>query len=194
MIAKPKDWDTAQAYTGERQGVTPGGHIVRIQSVREEKSRNNKPMLVVYFDIEEGGELDGFYKRRYEAAKKQNSDAKWPGVIRYMLYAKDGVNTNSFFKGFTKAVEESNAGYYWNFDERSMTGKLVGMVFGEEEYRKMDGSIGTAVKAQQARSVQAIRDGVAIPEKKLLKEENSGYAPFDPNAGFTAVEDKLPWE
>ena len=191
MIAKPKDWETAQAYTGESEQLEPGGHIVRIMAMRQEMSRNNKPMLVVAFDIEEGSASDGYFKRRHDNAKKQNPAAKWPGVIRYMLYGKDGVSTNAFFKGFISAVEESNPGYHWNWDERSVAGKLVGMVFGEEEYRsQQDGSIRSSVKAQQARSVQAIRDGVKVPEKKALKEENPGYVPFDPNAGFTQAEDE----
>ena len=194
MIQKPSDWDSAQAYTGEGQRITPGGHVCRIMGMRQEMSKNNKPMLIVAFDICEGSEMDGIYKRQHEMKKKFDAAAKWQGVIRYMLYGKDGVSTNGFFKGFITAVEESNPGWVWNWDEKSVAGKMVGMVFGEEEYRKQDGSIGSGVKAQQARSVQAIRDGVAVPEKKTLKDEPQGYAPFDPNAGFTQVEDKLPWE
>lgn len=194
MIAKPNDWETAQAYTGESESLAPGGHIVRIMNMRQEMSRNNKPMLVVSFDIDEGGEYDGFYKRAHATKKKFDQNAKWGGVIRYMLYAKDGMSTNSFFKGFVSAVEESNPGYKWNWDERSMANKMVGMVFGEEEYRKNDGGIGVSVKAQQARSVQAIRDGVSVPERKKLKNKPQGYAPFDPNAGFTQAEEPLPWE
>lgn len=193
MIARPNDWDTAQAYTGEGQTLAPGGHIVRIMGMRQETSKNNKPMIVAAFDIAEGSEYDGFYKRQHEAKKKFDPAAKWTGVIRYMLHNKDG-GTNCWFKGFIGALEESNPGYKWNWDERSVAGKMCGMVFGEEEYRKQDGSIGVSVKAQQARSVQAIRDGVAVPEKKTLKDEPQGYAPFDPNAGFTQVEEKLPWE
>ena len=194
MIAKPKDWETAQAYTGESEQLTPGGHIVRIMGMRQEMSKNNKPMIVVAFDIEEGSASDGFYRRMHDNKKKFDAGAKWQGVIRYMLYGKDGVSTNGFFKGFIGAVEESNPGFTWNWDERSVAGKLVGMVFGEEEYRKQDGNIGTSVKAQQARSVQAIRDGVEVPAKKVLNDETQGYAPYDPAAGFTQAEGKLPWE
>lgn len=195
MIAKPNDWDTAQAFTGEgQQNLTPGGHIVRIVGMRQEVSRNGKPMLVVGFDIAEGSEFDGFFARQHENKKKFDANAKWAGVIRYMLYGKDGASTNGFFKGFIGALEESNPGYRWNWDERSVAGKMVGMVFGEEEYRRQDGTIGTSVKAQMARSVQAIRDGVEVPAKKTIKDEPQTFAPFDPNAGFTTVEEKLPWE
>lgn len=195
MIQRPNDWDTAQAFTGEnQQQLTPGGHILRVMGMKQEMSRNGKPMLVVGFDIAEGSELDGFYARLHERKKEYDANAKWAGTIRYMLYGKDGTSTNGFFKGFIKALEESNPGYRWNWDERSVAGKMVGMVFGEEEYRKQDGSIGTSVKAQMARSVQAIRDGVEVPAKKTIKEEPQTYTPFDPNAGYTAVEDKMPWD
>lgn len=194
MIQRPNDWDTAQAFTGEAmEQMTPGGHIVRIAAMKQETSKNGKPMLVVAFDIAEGSELDGFYKRQHDNKKKFDPAAKWGGVIRFMLYNREG-GTNGFFKGFIGAVEESNPGYKWNWDERSISGKMVGLVFGEEEYRKQDGSIGTSVKAQMARSVQAIHDGVDVPAKRVLKEEPQAYAPFDPMASYTQVEDKLPWE
>ena len=194
MIAKPRDWDTAPAYTGDGEKLTPGGHVVRIMAMRQEMSKSNKPMMVIAFDIEEGGEFDGFFKRRHETKKGFNAAAKWDGVIRYMLYARDGESTNSFFKGFIDAVEKSNPGYVWNWDERSLAGKKVGIVFGEEEYRnQQSGAIQVSVKAQQARSVQAILDGVPVPEiKKLQISDASGYNAIPD--GYTQVEDtELPF-
>lgn len=194
MIAKPMDWDSAQAYTGDGEKMTPGGHVVRIMAMRQEMSRNNKPMIVVAFDIEEGSELDGFYKRQHDARKGYNAAAKWTGVIRYMLYARDGMSTNGFFKGFIDAVEKSNPGYCWNWDERSLAGKKVGMIFGEEEYKDLqNGVVRVTVKAQQARSVQAVLDGVPVPPiKKLPMSDTNGYAPAA--SGFTQVEDdELPF-
>lgn len=191
MITKPQDWETAQAYTGETQQVTPGGHIVRIMGMVQGASREGKPMIIVSFDIDEGGELDGFYRRQYDARKQSDPyNAKWGGVIRYMLYDKSGKATNGFFKGFIGAVEESNPGYKWNWDERTIAGKLVGMVFGEEEYRGQNGDIRTSVKAQMARSVQAIRDGVAVPKKKTLQPESA--APGTAYGGFTDMGADLP--
>lgn len=191
MIAKPKDWDTAQAYTGDRgPRMTPGGHICRIMGLRQETSKNGNPMIVIEFDIDEGSELDGFYKARLKEQQKQNSASKWQGVIRFMLYDKSG-NTNPFFKGFIKSLEESNTGYRWDWDERSAVDKKIGIVFREEEYMQ-ETQIRSSVKAWQARSVQAILDGVPVPPKKMLQEH--GAQPFDPTAGFVAVDsDELPF-
>ena len=192
MITKPQDWETAQAYTGETQQVTPGGHIVRIMGMAQSTSKNSgKPMIIINFDIDEGSELDSFYRKQYEARKRSEpNNARWGGVIRYMLYDKSGQQTNGFFKGFIGAVEESNPGYKWNWDERTIAGKLVGMVFGEEEYRGQNGDIRTSVKAQMARSVQTIRDGVDVPKKKTLQPENA--APGTTYGGFTDIGADLP--
>lgn len=194
MIAKPRDWDTAQAYTGESRQLPPGGHIAKIMSMRQETSQSGKPMIAVGFDIDEGGEYDGFYRQLYQARRAQSPNARWGGVIRFMLYGKDGVSTNGFFKGFIGSVEESNPGYRWDWDERGMAGKKVGLIFREEEYRAQDGEIRTSVKAFQARSVKTILDGVPVPEKKRLVESAPSPAPFNPAAGFTQVEDdELPF-
>ena len=149
----------------------------------------SKPMIAVGFDIDEGGEYDGFYRQLYQARRAQSPNARWGGVIRFMLYGKDGVSTNGFFKGFIGSVEESNPGYRWDWDERGMAGKKVGLIFREEEYRAQDGEIRTSVKAFQARSVKTILDGVSVPEKKRLVESAPSPAPFNPAAGFTQVED-----
>ena len=191
MIAKPKDWETAQAYTGGGgQQMTPGGHICKIVALRQETSKNGNPMIVVAFDIDEGSELDGFYKAKLKDQQKQNKDSKWQGVIRFLLYSKDG-GTNPYFKGFVKSLEESNAGYHWDWDERSPAGKKIGIVFREEEYMQ-ETQIRSSVKAWRVRSVQAILDGVPVPPNKLLQEH--GAQPFDPKAGFVAVDDdELPF-
>lgn len=191
MIAKPKDWETAQAYTGGGgQQMTPGGHICKIVALRQETSKNGNPMIVVAFDIDEGSELDDFYKAKLKDQQKQNKDSKWQGVIRFLLYSKDG-GTNPYFKGFVKSLEESNAGYHWDWDERSPAGKKIGIVFREEEYMQ-ETQIRSSVKAWRVRSVQAILDGVPVPPKKLL--ETHAAQPFDPKAGFVAVDDdELPF-
>ena len=189
MIAKPRDWDTAQAYTGDVERMTPGGHIVKIMNVRQDMSRNSRPMIVVSFDICEGSPLDGFYRRKHDRRKNAGFTTGWGGVIRFMIYENDGKSTNKFLKVFATSVEESNPGYQFNFDESSLADKLVGLVFGEEEYLGNDGKPHTSVKAQQARSVEAIRAGVPVPQAKKLNAES-----VKPAQGFTEVEDdELPF-
>lgn len=55
-----------------------------------------------------------------------------------MLPVDDGSDkdnrTKSYFKGCITAIEESNPGYKFNFDERTLDNKLVGIIFRDEEY------------------------------------------------------------
>lgn len=186
MISKPRDWDSAPAYDGSNVRLTAGGHICRILHIVQTTSQAGKPMVAVQFDVDEGGEFDGYYVKQHKERQKRNNAAKYQGVIRFMLYGKDG-GTNPYFKGFIKSLEESNGPYKWDWNEKSAENKKIGIIFREEEYQDNSGVIRNGVKPYQARSVQAILDGVPVPEKKTLQ----GHAPqaFDPLAGFVAADD-----
>ena len=173
----PKDYNDVQGITGDYEALEPGGYICKIISAKEEKSKNDNRMLVIAFDIAEG-EHAGIYQRKFDEAKKQNTDpnkqVKWNnnGIHRIMILDKEG-KTNKFFKGFGTIIEESNTNYKFTGDESSLKDKIFGAVFGEEEYEKMDGSIGTVCKINQLRTVKAIKEEkYKIPEiKKLNKGE-----------------------
>ena len=205
MIPIPRDYDNARAFDGTSgPQLTPGGHICRIQGVRLEKTqKTKKDMLVVAFDIAEGSEFDGYFKKRFERSSGFNSNAKWPGVFRVTLTNASG-DTNGYFKGFIEALEASNPNYNFkatNGDEQQMKGKLVGFNFGEEEYEPQNspGEIRVSVKPAYAVSVARVREGLIPPAKKLLNAGGasqyggtaSGARPVgQPDAqGFQEVED-----
>ena len=88
----------------------------------------------------------------------------------------------TMFKGFLTAVKESNPGFIFNNEEKRLEGQLVGLVLGEEEYRKNDGSDGTRLYVAAVRSVDKIRSGdFTVPPKKLLEaggsRSNNGFFP-----------------
>ena len=210
MIPIPHDYDNARAFDGNNgPQLTPGGHICRIQGVRMEKTqKTQKDMLVVAYDIAEGSEFDGYFKKRFERSSGFNSNAKWPGVFRVTVLNAAG-ETNGYFKGFIEALEASNPGYNFKAsrgDEQQMKGKLVGFNFGEEEYERTDYQTGeikvaVSVKPAYAISVARVREGVIPPAKKLLNNGNGSGASSSarpvgqPDAqGFQEVEDdELPF-
>mgnify|MGYP006991680224 CR=1 FL=1 len=71
------------------------------------------------------------------------------------------------FKGFTTVVENSNQGYKWNFDEKSLIGKKLCAVFGLEEYQDSEGKIKTSTKLVQFRSLDKLNE-IKIPKVKKL--------------------------
>lgn len=76
-------------------------------------------------------------------------------------------------------IEKSNPGYTWNWDEKSLAGKRIGGVFGQEEFIGTDGQVHLATKCVYVRTVDSIRKGVEIPKTKVLdnRPEPAGYFP-----------------
>lgn len=196
---KTRGWETTQAQMdGQFEQLTPGGHIVKILHAEVGKSKNEKEMLILSLDIAEGGEFDGIFRRAFDIRKRSGDGRtlpKWPnGGMFYQLTTDRDGNTNPRFKGLIKAIEESNMGYAWNWDERTLHGKLCGMIFREEEYPKSDGTIGTTVKPM---AVCPAGEAFAkeAPKKKLLDANSFAAQPAaSDNGGFTQVDDdELPF-
>lgn len=161
-MRKYEGYEQAEAFTGEYEKLTPGGYICRIMKVAVE-DKNYGHLMRIAFDIAEG-EHEGYYARLYDRKANTSSDAKWPGVY-YQTVKADNLE---YFKGFMTAIEQSNPGFKWGWNEEKLVGKFFGGVFGEEEYQANDGSIKTSVKCRYVRSVEQIKKGVNIPEIKRL--------------------------
>lgn len=205
MIALPSDYNQAAAYDGSGgPKLVPGGYICKIAGARCEKvNTKNGPAqkLVLAFDIAEG-EFAGHFDAQFKRAKEKDaSGAKWRGTYDCFLLTNEGA-TNPFFKGLITCIDKSNEPFQCvvggQLNEANLKGKLVGLLFREEEYiGSSDGKKHTAVKACAARSVQTIREGnFEIPEPKLLQGNSGGRgaAPAAVPAGFTQVDDdELPF-
>ena len=186
------DYNTARAYTGEAERLPIGGHVCQIRAARCDTSRSGKEMLVLAFDIKEGGEYDGFYKRRFERLKASNTDAKWPGLY-YAVTTNNEGGTAPMFKGLITCIEESNPGYQWNWNEASLNGKMVGFNFGEEEYlHQSSGEIRVSIRPQFPASVARVKEGLNPPE--IRKITRSGASAKPAAGGFSSVDDdELPF-
>lgn len=193
-MQKPSDYDNVQAY-GEFTPLKLGGHICKIMQVEETKSSNGKDMLKISLDIAEGEQKD-YYAQQYKSDTRENK--KW-GCIVYQLVHDSNGNTNRGFKSFITAVENSNPGFKVAWDNKFSTcfkGKLVGGVFGREQYLNAYQEKKFTTKCVQIRSVEAIRNGVDIPEDKLLPESpnngyGQGYTPSSVGDGFMNIPDGI---
>jgi len=176
-------YETTQAYDGDFEVLPLGGHYCEIKGVKMENYAWGD-MLVLYLDIADG-DNKGFFTRQYNRKKQQNPDAKWPCTYRQGVPKDDGSEkdnkTKGFFKGMVSCVEKSNPGYVWNWEEKTLTGKKIGGVFGQEEFVASDGTVKLATKCVFVRSYEAIKNGVDIPAIKKLKEGMAPPLPEEPN-------------
>ena len=174
-MEKVQGYDEAQAITGEYERLNAGGYICKIISAKEEKSKSGKRMLVLTLDIAEGDKKD-FFRNRFN--DNSNPDKKWPAgaIYRQML---EGEKAAGFLKGLMTSLEASNDGFKWDWDEKKLADLKCGAIFGEEEYEKMDGSVGTTTKVKFIRTIKAIQDGnFKVPELKKLPEKGEAFEDF----------------
>ena len=179
-------FDKAAAYDGNNERLPAGGYICKILKAWCETTPNGSEQLVLALEIADGN-YAGFFKKQYETRKANNPNAAWGCIFKQFTLGIDG-QTNPFFKGMLKSIEESNAGYKWNWQEATLANRMIGMIFREEEFIAQDGSIKTTVRPAFARSVERIRNGVDVPEIKRLNNVQTNATPLQ-NAGFTEVND-----
>ncbi len=187
---KPKDFDTAKA-TGGYSPLPVGGYVCKITGVKEMKSAKGKDMLKIALDIAEGDEQGRFEK---EFKNDTRPDKKWPnsGILYQLTYDQDG-NTNGGFKSFTNCVVDSNDGFQIAWGDGftdCFKGKLVGVLFGREQYVNQTGELRWSTKPRYFRTVKQIRaNDFRVPEDKPYKGNGGGNQPFGADFGEISDED-----
>lgn len=171
------NWNNVKPATmGDFAKLPAGGYVCKIKQAKvEQKQRQDQTtyeMLSIAFDIYEG-DYAGYFEDQYR--ESTYSDKKWKGVIRQIIPSDDGTvkdeRIKSFFKGAITAIEESNPGYHFNFDERTLTDKLVGILFREEEY-DYEGRQGMTVKPFVMMDIHKVATGeFTVPKPKMLNRE-----------------------
>lgn len=164
---KPTGYDGATASTGGFQKPAAGAYICKIvQAIETTSKSSNRPMMVLLLDIAHG-EFRDFFAKSFEFFKSKNPDAKWPLVHRRLM-DEDAV---SYLKGDISCIEQSNTGFVFNFDEKTLKGKLVGAMLGEKEYN-FEGK--TVLEPRWLLSTKRVTDGnLVIPKKKLFEGEHN---------------------
>lgn len=177
-MRKIENFDEIKQETGEvvefsnlLESLKPGPYICKILKVEDVVE---KEYLKIAIDIADG-ELKGLFKQAFNDDTRQ--DKKWPNVgILYRSYKK---SAERFFAAFVTAVEKSNNGFAWNFDETKLKDKLLVCNFAEEEYLSEDYDdegnqiIKSSMKIRETRSIQALKDNkIKTFEKKVIEDGN----------------------
>lgn len=150
------------ATTNEYENIKPGGYICRITGV---KDNEQKEYLEIEYDIAEGNNR-GYYLNLFQKF------GFW-GARFIRSYKQTAIQ---YFKAFIDAVEASNKDYYFNFDERTLINKLIGVVLGEEEYKSNNGEIKKRLYVHSIKTMKEIKEGkFKIPDFKCYKENANIY-------------------
>ena len=121
-MEKINNWNEVEAKGMEDFKTLPIGAyecVIKEANVHKNEETGKKTFRVA-IDIAKGDYKD-YYQKRYDS--NTNSNKKWDNnATRYLAYQGDNV---AYFKGFITCVENSNVGYTWNWDEKTLIGKKI---------------------------------------------------------------------
>ena len=167
-MKKSKAYETAQPLT-ESTSLPVDGYVVKILDAKVEDTQWGQK-LAISFDINEGDQK-GFYKENYK--NQTQEDKKWKGVYRVNVPADDGSDDDKYaarrLKTVMNAIEASNPGYHWDWNEEGLKDKIAGLIFQSKEY-DFNGRSGFWTAPYSIKAADDIRNGnFNIPDPKLIK-------------------------
>ena len=177
-----ENWELVNE-AGEFKRLPAGIYPIKITNVVDVPENE---YLEVYCDIVKG-EFTNYFKALVDAGLKDSSKT----IRSYKM------NALPFFKGFITAIEKSNTGYKWDWDEKKLVGKFAVGVFGEEEYQDKNGDIKVSTKLIEVRSIEAWKEGkLKVPELKKLYVDTPTFENKETSQNLDKIEitdDELPF-
>lgn len=169
-----------------KETLPAGGYVCQIQGARVEQYNNGFSSLVLAIDVVEG-EYAGIWKKDFD--NNPNEDKKWRGTFRISIPKDDGTESDNWtkrtFNNAMWAIEQSNPGFTWDWDERKLKGKKIGVLYRNKEWEFKDNT-GWTTEAAGAESIDNIRNG----KFKMLKDKPlKNKTPQVQKPTFTDVED-----
>ena len=197
-LSKSQSYQDAKVYSTEGAKKIPvGNYKAKILDVKydDNSAKGISDSINIRFDIVEG-EYAGYYQERYNYALENNpDDAKWKGTLRLYVPKDDGTEKDGWtmrtFKTATNAIEESNPGYVWDWDENKWKDKVVGIRFCEDCYNGH-----TYAKPKDLIPVGEI-ETAALAKPTKAAQNKSNNTPSDDSDEFMTVpdtgKDKIPF-
>ena len=170
--------------SGGRETLPAGGYVCSILNAKVE-SNDWGDTLVIAHDVCEG-EYAGIFKRDYD--NNTMEDKKWRGTFRLKLPKDDGTEQDAWKKrglsNFLWAIEQSNPGFAFNWDEKTLKGKKIGLLYCNKEWAMGDRT-GWTTEAAGTESIDNIREGKFRP----LKDKPLANKPVVAETTFEELDD-----
>lgn len=174
-----------------RETLPAGGYVCQILSAKVEENDWGSTLVIAH-DVCEG-DYSGIFKRDYD--NNDREDKKWRGIFRLRLPKDDGTEQDGWKKrtlGNTIwALEQSNPGFSFDWDEKKLKGKKIGLIYRNKEW-EMGDRHGWTTEAGAADSINNIRENkfrplkdkalpvreVAAPVFTEINDDDEGELPF----------------
>ena len=195
MSIKQYEGFAPKAPSTKPDDLPAGAYEAVIKAARVEDTAYGGQRLILALDVI-AGEHAGHYQKRFDYdSANGNFTPKWKGTFRQSIPTGDGSEkdgwTRRSFEGAIWAIEQSNPGYQWNWDEKSLTNLKVGISVRNKEWEYND-MTGWTTEIGRLENIAEVQAG----KVKLMKDKPLPSKPNTPDApsGFTPVEtDNLPF-
>lgn len=191
---KPIEGFKAEAPAASYPMLPKGLYVAKINNVKIDGDEPDQ-RLVLRVDITEG-EHAGYYVKRFNSDKERGGqyEAKYKGDFSIQIPNQNNPRRqhydwdNRAFGNAIWAIEQSNPGYHWDWNEQGLKGKAVGInVRGGTYNGKPYTSIG------RLESVQAIRDGSAKVMADAKPRGDAQTAGNMDGGAIVVTDDELPF-
>ena len=174
-----KAYEGYKAEKSFNEALPAGGYVAKIMGTKiEEYSWGD--VFIISFDIIEG-EYKDFFTNQYRT--NTNEDKKWKGNYRLNIPSEKSKYPESDKKRFNNAmwaIEESNKGYHWDWNEKTLKDKKIGVLFRNKEFEKNDGTTGWFSECCSVIDIDSIKNGkFKTPKDKPLSNKTNNTAARD---------------
>ena len=188
-------YDGFEAKRNSRIKTLPdvGAYVAEIQEVRTDNQFDHT-VIEMMMEITEG-EYKGRYHEVYKDQEEKFGNAKYKGVFRLIVPNQDDESwRRSTFEGNLWAVQQSNPGYSWDWDEKKLKGKKVGINVRKYLYTWKDEDRETT-EIGQFEPVNDVREGKCKTLKPRDKRSKVESADSTDGKEFTDVSNtvSVPW-
>ena len=191
---------TYEGYEGKKSSnfidLPPvGAYIGEIQASREAE-QNGRPVVELFMEITEGEYANRFHEVYEDQKERFGDNVKYKGIFRLVPYMKGDEDwRRKVFEENLWAVEQSNPGYKWDWDEKKLKGKKVGISIRKRLYT-YNGKDRETTEIGRLESIEEIKAGKVKPLKdRDNRETKSESADSTDGSNFTDVstEVSVPW-
>lgn len=172
-----------------------GAYVAEIQAVRFVEGKDGqRDRIECFTDIIEGEYANRFHDVFEDQKERFGDSAKYKGIFRLNCpfddSDEDWVKRN--FEGNIWCVQQSNPGYTWDFDEKKLKGKKVGINLRKRLYTYNDKDRET-VEIARFETVDDVRNGKCRPVRDRDQREQKNDSADEQNFTDVSKDVNVPW-
>lgn len=194
-MKKFNGYEEIEIYDENKVTLVPGGYICIckgakvIEGTKPHSDGNVYSSIKLALDIYEG-DLKNYYTNRFADDKAKDPNALWKGSM-FVNIPEDNYQSElnreykKKFKLFINAIQLSNEGFIWNWQEKELIDRLFGGIFGYKSFQdQISGETRKYVQCKYAVSTTRIKSGnFKIPyfDESLIQNNNNtnGVSDFE---------------